>query len=90
VQVVAGHKLVTEAFLRETYKFQEPYTIENHEGWIKYTTGSFKVYKDARDKRETLVQAGHDFPGPFVTAYNAGERITVQEALMIANQQWFK
>lgn len=90
VQVVAGHKLVTEAFLRETYKFQEPYNVENHEGWIKYTTGNFDMYKGARDKREALNEAGHAFPGPFVTAYNAGERITVQEALMITNQQWFK
>lgn len=90
VQVVAGHKLVTEEFLRKTYIFQEPYLVENHEGWIKYTTGNFDVYRGARDKRESLVAANHNFPGPFVTAYNNGERITVQEALMISNQKWFK
>jgi hypothetical protein len=90
VQVVAGHKMVTEAYLRKEYKFHDPFAIENHEGWIKYTTGQFDEYKGARDKREQIAQAGHNFPGPFVTAYNSGERITVQEALMISNQNWFK
>lgn len=90
VQIVAGHKVVNEDFIRKTYKFQEPYVIDNHEGWIKYITGQFDVYKQARDKRESLVAEQHNFPGPFVTAYNAGERITVQEALMITNQKWFK
>ena len=90
VQVAAGKKVVTEQFLRKTYSFQEPYSVENHEGWVKYITGGFDVYKGARDKREALNREGHDFPGPFVTAYNSGERITVQEALMITNQQWFK
>ena len=90
VQIVAGHKVVAEDYLRKTYKFQEPYVIDNHEGWVKYITGQFDVYRQARDKREALVAAQHEFPGPFVTAYNAGERITVQEALMITNQKWFK
>lgn len=90
VQIVAGHKVVAETFLRKKYTFQEPYLVENHQGWVKYTTGSFEVYRGARDKREQLVAANHNFPGPFVTAYNEGERITVQEALMISNQKWFK
>lgn len=88
VQIVAGHKVVDEAYLRKTYNFQEQFLVENHEGWIKYITGEFDVYKAARNKREALVAAQHNFPGPFVTAYNEGERITVQEALMITNQQW--
>ena len=90
VQIVAGKKVVSEEYLRKAYSFQEPYGIENHEGWVKYTTGSFDVYKQARDKRETLVTARHNFPGPFVSAYNGSERITVQEALMISNQKWYK
>lgn len=88
VQIVAGHKTVDEKYIAKTYNFNEPFSVENHEGWIKYTTGSFNVYKQARDKRESLVTAQHNFPGPFVTAYNSGERITVQEALMITNQKW--
>jgi hypothetical protein len=90
VQIVAGKKLVKNEEIKKTYKFNEQFYTENHEGWVKYITGQFDVYKAARDKRESLIVAQHNFPGPFVTAYNAGERITVQEALMISNQKWFK
>ena len=55
---------------------------------MKYTVGGFDKYKSARDKRQKL--SPHDLPGPFVTAYNAGERISMQEALMVANQNWIK
>ena len=44
------------------------------------------VHKKARNKRESL--GSYKFPGPFVTAYNNGDRITVQEALMITKQDW--
>lgn len=90
VQIAAGKKIVELAQIKKTYKFNEEFYTENHEGWVKYITGQFDVYKAARDKRESLVAAQHNFPGPFVTAYNSGERITVQEALMISNQKWFK
>lgn len=90
VQVLAGHKLVAVDAVQKHYKFNEAVSIENHEGWVKYTTGGFTEYKAARDKREALVAANHQFPGPFVTAYNSGQRITVQEALMISNQKWVK
>jgi hypothetical protein len=90
VQILAGHKVVTEKYIQKTYNFSESCVLDNHEGWVKYITGSYPDYKQARDKREDLIVAQHKFPGPFVTAYNTGERITVQEALMITNQQWIK
>ncbi len=88
VQIIAGHKMVNKAYIQKTYNYSDDYATENHEGWIKYTTGSHSAYRQARDQREALVAAQHNFPGPFVTAYNSGERITVQEALMITNQKW--
>jgi len=90
VQITAGHNQVGNAYFASLHNYHDMFSIEHHEGWIKYTTGQFNAYKQARDKREGLVNAGHEFPGPFVTAYNDGTRITVQEALMISNQKWFQ
>lgn len=86
VQVMAAHRTVTGSYIKKHYGYSGKVDLENHDGWVKYTTGSFGVYKDARDKRNSL--SSYNFPGPFVTAYKDGERITVQEALMITNQQW--
>jgi len=86
VQVLAAHKTVSSRYIKKRYGYTGKIALENHEGWVKYTTGKYNVYKDARDKRETL--GSYDFPGPFVTAYNSGDRITVQEALMITKQDW--
>ena len=55
-------------------------------GWIKYTVGNHSEYKKARDSRNEL--NNHEFPGPFVSAYNYGERISVQEALILSKQSW--
>lgn len=90
VQITAGHDQVGSDYFSQRHRFNGMFSIEHHEGWIKYTTGSFGMYRAARDKREALNNAGHEFPGPFVTAYNDGVRITVQEALMISNQQWLQ
>jgi len=90
VQITAGHNQVGNAYFASLHNYHGMFSIEHHEGWIKYTTGQFHGYRQARDKREDLVGAGHEFPGPFVTAYNDGTRITVQEALMISNQKWFQ
>ncbi len=87
VQISAGHAAVSSNYFARHKSFNENVLVENHEGWIKYTVGSFKKYRQARDKREDVTN-GFNFQGPFVTAYNDGTRITVQEALMISNQKW--
>jgi hypothetical protein len=87
VQVLAAHRQVGESYFQGRYGFGPRIDAESHEGWIKYTTGSHSAYAQARDSREQI-RASHDFPGPFVTAYLDGRRITVQEALTISAQQW--
>ncbi len=88
VQITAAHREVGKPYFAARHKYKGDLSIERHEGWIKYVTGRFADYKQARDQRQAFVQAGHNFPGPFVTAYNNGDRITVQEALLISNQKW--
>lgn len=90
VQILAAHRVVNKTYFEQKFNFSDRFNIENHEGWIKYTTGSFSQYKDARDERVKITSNHGKLPGPFVTAYNDGQRITVQEALLITNQQWYK
>lgn len=88
VQIAAGHKNVSRGYFKKMYRLNDRVEVESHQGWIKYTVGNFDRYNGARNKRESL--ARYDLPGPFVTAYNMGERISVQEALMVTNQNWIK
>ena len=87
VQVAAGHKKVSTTYFATVFKLQDKVSTINHEGWIKYLVGSYTEYKSAKDK--TNVVRGN-VKNAFVTAYNSGSRITVQEALMISNQKWYK
>jgi len=89
VQLAAGKNNLEREVFEKIYNFTEGFNIEPHRGWIKYTTGYHQVYKSARDDRERITGKYAKFQGPFVTAYNSGERISVQEALMITDQRWF-
>lgn len=86
VQITAAHREVGKPYFIQRHRYDGDFSIEHHQGWIKYVTGSFDQYRAAKDQRQAYITAGHNFPGPFVTAYNNGDRITVQEALMIAKQ----
>ncbi len=88
VQITAAHREVGRAYFQARHRYGGEFQIERHQGWIKYVTGRYTDYQQARDKRVDFVRDGHEFPGPFVTAYSDGERITVQQALMISNQKW--
>jgi|GEM_PF-1659231 len=83
VQLLASHKTVNKSFLASTYGFKNEFNIEHHNGWLKYVTGMFDTPELARAHRDKLNASCHDLPGPFITAYHNGERITVQEALML-------
>jgi len=87
VQVAAGHKKVSSTYFKNKFKLKQEVSTETHEGWIKYLVGSFDEYKKARDQRNKI---RNNINTAFVTAYNYGKRITVQEALMISNQKWYK
>ncbi|MDQ3048999.1 MAG: hypothetical protein M3R27_15730 [Bacteroidota bacterium] len=88
VQIMALRNSVDANVLATRYGFNERINTEMAEGLTKYTVGSHNEYKSARDSRETIKNKG--VVAPFVTAYNSGKRITVQEALMITSQKWFR
>lgn len=88
VQIMALHNPVEPSVLAKRYGISETINEEMLEGYTKYTVGSFSEYKAVRDHREKV--RGKGVKGPFVVAYNEGKRITVQEALMITHQQWYK
>jgi hypothetical protein len=87
VQVGAGHQTVAANYFALKFNLKDNVSTINHEGWIKYLVGSYNEYKTARDKRNKV---RGNVRTAFVTAYNSGKRITVQEALMISNQKWYK
>ena len=89
VQILAGHNDVSDNWVAKKYDFNGRSDTEIHEGWIKYTTGSFIDYESARNERESI-NSTHNFPEPFVTAYYLGERISVSEALVISHQDWLQ
>lgn len=88
VQILAAHRVVEKTYFSKRHGYNGGYNIEHHEGWIKYVAGQYDAYSDARAAREDLKQDTRDFPGPFVTAYQDGARISVQEALLNSNQRW--
>ena len=86
VQITAAHREVGKEYFEQRHHYSGDFSIEHNDGWIKYVTGMFDRYNAAKQQRQAYVDGNYNFPGPFVTAYNNGERITVQEAMMIAKQ----
>lgn len=79
VQLAAAHKLVDPVSNYKKYNFNRPVKIEYHDGWYKYTIGSFATYSDASNFREMVITM-KKISGAFIVAYQNGIRIEVAEA----------
>lgn len=88
VQIGAFRNSISSDILTKKFNISENIRSEMAEGFHKFMVGQFNEYKGARDHREQIKQQG--CASAFVAAYNGPKRITVQEALMITNQKWFK
>ena len=89
VQILALHKAKSASTVARLYSLSaSSINPVMEEGFRKYLVGSHNEYKDARDARETFKPKG--VIAPFVTAYNKGRRITVQDALMASSQKWYR
>lgn len=88
VQIMAAHNSVNvNTYFKKNYQFDTTVEIDSHEGWMKYLTGGYDEYSSAKSTRNSY-ENNFSFRGPFVVAYNNGDRISVQEALMITHQKW--
>ena len=88
VQIGAFKNAIESDVLSKKFKISETIKSEMSEGFSKFMVGNFGEYKQARSHRENIKQKGCN--SAFVVAYNGAKRITVQEALMITSQKWFK
>lgn len=88
VQIGAFRNAIASDVLSKKFKITETIKSEMAEGYNKFMVGKFNEYKQARSHRETIKQKGCN--SAFVVAYNNAKRITVQEALMITGQKWFR
>lgn len=88
IQIGAFQSAMSSDRLASMYNINENINTVMHQGLTKFMIGDFDEYKAARDKRETTKSKG--VKDAFVVAYSSGKRITVQEALMISNQKWFR
>lgn len=88
VQIGAFRNAIESGVLSRKFNISETIKSEMADGYSKFMVGNYGEYKQARDHREQIKQKGCN--SAFVAAYNGPKRVTVQEALMISSQKWYR
>lgn len=89
IQISASSKKVNTRSYFKRFKIRENVIVERIAEWYKYSIQKYETYVNARNFRNKI-WTETPITDAFVVAYNGNNRITVQEALMITNQQWIK
>jgi hypothetical protein len=79
VQLAATHRIVDPLSNYKKYNLDRPVLLEFHDGWYKYSIGSFAKYSDAKAYRDMLI-TNKRIRGAFIVAYQNGQRIEVRDA----------
>ena len=87
VQILANHRDVDGGVLEDELGYRDRFHIVRHDGWHKYLTDEVSSYSEARNLRSTLWETTK-VTDAFVTASFEGQRISVQEALLMSNETW--
>ena len=87
VQLLANHRDLSADEWAKDFDFHGQTHTIRHEGWHKHLTDNVSTYAKARTMRSDIWESTAATDA-FVTASLEGERITVQEALLISDQTW--
>lgn len=87
VQLLAVHRDLSHSEVSQATGYDLLTHVERDAEWRKYLTDNVSTYEDAHDLRNR-VWTSTLATDAFVTASLDGERITVQEALLMSNQTW--
>ena len=74
MHIGASQKPLEGSFFKDKFGITEDVSIEQTDGWYRYTVGNFKSYKAARDYAQTQSK----IEGAFVVKYENGQRILPQ------------
>ena len=87
VQLLANHRDLSPTEWTSDFGYHGQTHTIRHEGWHKHLTDNVSTYSEAREMRSDI-WASTSATDAFVAASLEGERITVQEALLISDQTW--
>jgi len=84
VQIMALHNAVDVSYFSSKKQIKAKISTEVIGDYTKYTVGPYTDYKSAQQALEAIKNGG--ISGPFIVAYKAGERISVQQARALTHE----